>query len=520
MASERSKHLLKNSAASVVLRVINIFMKFILRTVFLYYLGVEYTGISTLFIDILQVLSLFDLGISNAMIFALYKPMAERDSKKVSALMNFYKKAYFMIGVAVLVAGFAITPFLDYIVNDVPNITESIQVIFLFYVVTTASSYFLVYRQSLLIADQRARVVFNIDTAVVIIEGIVTVVLIMLLRNFMIYLVVHLAFTIIRNIVVSYMATKRYKDLLIYNDEQLTKRDTKVMFNNVFSLGIYKISGVIINSVDSIVISAYIGTKEIAILGSYKLIVNSIRQMIESIAEAAKPTIGNLSIDSTPKKQNAIFKNFDFIAFVIAIITTTCLFVLLDPFIENIWLSKEYKLSIYTVIALIANYYISIMVYPVEIFRTGNGLFIQGKYRPAFMALLNVILDLIFVRYYGITGVLGATVLSRVLTQVWFDALLVHRLVFRSSVLSYYKTYAFRFLLAIISSGGAYYMANAINLSNAYLDFIVKAIIALLVPIIIILVVYRKDEQLIVFKDGLKNMIHKYTKGQNHDKQN
>lgn len=502
----RKQNLLKNSGASILLKLSNIFMKFLLRTVFIYYLGKEYTGVSTLFTDILQVLSLFDLGVTNAMIFSLYKPMAEGDKHKVSALMNFYKKAYFTIGTAILIAGFAITPFLNYIVNGAPNIQEDIRVIFLFYVISTTASYFLVYRQSLLVADQKARIVFIIDTLVVIIEGIIEVVLIMIFRSFMLYLIIHLISVIARNVIVSQIATKQYKDLLNYTDEKLTKRDTKVMFNNVYSLGIYKVSGVLINSADSIIISAFVGTSELAILGTYKLIINSIRQMVESIAEASKPTIGNLSVYATAKEQRKVFEKIDFISYWIALFTGVCLFVLLDHFVTKIWMNSSFQLGVQTIIILVINYYIGIMVLPVEIFRTGNGLFVQGKYRPAIMATLNIVLNLVFVQYWGIFGILLATFLSRVTTQVWFDALLIYKLIFRKSVIEYYKIYIVRFMIFVFTATTSYFIANIFNISNVFVDFLFKLFITVIISNLVMILIYRKDERFLYLKTTLLNI--------------
>lgn len=508
----RTENVLKNSGAGLFLKVGNIFMKFVIRTVFIYYLGKEYTGVSTLFTDILQVMSLFDLGISNAMIFALYRPIAEKDSKKVSALMNFYKKAYSFIGVLIIISGFILVPFLNNIVTNVPNIKEDIRVIFLLYVITTASSYFLVYKSSLLTADQRVRVIHMVDGLILLIESIIEVILIMIFRDFILYLLTHLIFVIIRNIWISMIATNSYREVLSFRNEKLSKDETKSMFKNVFALGIYKVSGVIIYSTDSIVISAFMGTANVAIIGSYNLIVNSIRQMIESIAESTKSSIGNLALTASSEKQRQIFDKMNFIAFWGATFCSTCFFVLLTPFVSSIWFDGTFKLGLDIIALTVINFYIAIMVYPVEAFRTGNGLFIQGKYRPAVMAILNIVFDIILIQYWGIMGVLLATFLSRLFTQVWYDAYLIYSRIFKKSVWIYLKDYFIKFLIMVGISALGYLLANSFTLDNKYIDFILKGLIAAILSNGILYIIYRNDSNFITLVNYLLKIKKKLLK--------
>ena len=121
MENSRTQNTVKNSAASLLFRLSNMVVKFIIRTAFIYLLGKEYTGVSGLFTDILTVMSLMELGLDGSMVYSLYKPLAEKDEKRVCNLMGFYKRAFHLIGVLVLVAGAALTPFLGYIVKDVPG---------------------------------------------------------------------------------------------------------------------------------------------------------------------------------------------------------------------------------------------------------------------------------------------------------------------------------------------------------------------------------------------------------------
>ena len=148
-----------NSAVNIVysfsVKLISFLASFILRTVFIRTLGMEYAGVSGLFTDILTVLSFAELGISTAMTYALYKPIADNDISQINRLMNFYKLAYRFVAGCVMAGGLICVPLLPLIVTDVPNIKESITLIYVLYLFNTASSYLLVYKSTLLTASQK-----------------------------------------------------------------------------------------------------------------------------------------------------------------------------------------------------------------------------------------------------------------------------------------------------------------------------------------------------------------------------
>ena len=210
MAESRTTNVLKNSIARLLQRISSILVQFVLRTIFIYYLGKEYTGVSGLFTDILNVLSLMEAGLDTSMVYALYKPLAEKNEKRIEALLDFYRKAFAIIGVLVLILGFGLIPFLGLIVKDVPNIKEDIRMIFAFYVVTSASSYFFVYKTVLLNADQKSRIISKWRTIVLLAECALEAVFLIVTREFLAYLIIHFIATVSNNLIISSITTKMY----------------------------------------------------------------------------------------------------------------------------------------------------------------------------------------------------------------------------------------------------------------------------------------------------------------------
>ena len=108
----RTKNSIKNILGGIIFRVIGIVFSFVIKTIIVWTLGRTYLGLNSLFASILSVLSLTELGIGSAMVYNMYKPVAEKDYELLSALLNTYKKLYRIIGIVILVIGLAILPFL------------------------------------------------------------------------------------------------------------------------------------------------------------------------------------------------------------------------------------------------------------------------------------------------------------------------------------------------------------------------------------------------------------------------
>ena len=495
MSNNRTQNVIKNSAASLIQRFVQILTHFALRTVFIYYLGKEYTGISGLFTDILQVLSLMELGLDASMIYSLYDPIAKRDESRISALLKFYKKAFTIIGVLVLLAGIVCVPFLHYIVKDVPNIHEDIRAIFLMYVVTSAFSYFLIYKSVLLRADQKARVIYNITSIVAIVESIVEIVLLIITRNFYVYLVLHFIATVGKNVIISLVSTKSYQQYFVDNESYLSKKEKSKLYKDLACLTVYNLAGVVIYSTDSVFISAFVGTVEVAIIGNFTLLINSIRTVVNQIVNAAKPSIGNLAATSSNDKQLVVFNRMNFLAFWVSCCCCTCFFNLLNPFVGELWFDPSYKTSVGIIAFLVVNFYLAVMSSPLESFRGANGLFVQGWTRPAVMAVLNIILDYFWGKAFGIIGILVATTVSRLATQVWYDPWLVFRKVFGKRVLPYFCNYIVYAFITFASCAITFYLCSLFTITQPLFSLLIKGIISIVIPNIIIFALYRKKDE-------------------------
>ncbi|UKI56602.1 MAG: hypothetical protein L6V90_05600 [Treponema succinifaciens] len=165
-----------------------IFFPFLIRTVLIKKIGIEYAGLNSLFSSILQVLNLTELGFASAVVYSMYKPIAEDDKDTICALLNFYKRVYFIIGLVILALGSAVMPFLPHLIKG--NVPQDINIYVLYsiYLVNTSLSYLLFgYKNSLLNAHQRRDVISNILTITQGLMNICQLLILVTIKNYYLY---------------------------------------------------------------------------------------------------------------------------------------------------------------------------------------------------------------------------------------------------------------------------------------------------------------------------------------------
>ena len=513
MAESRTDNAIKNAAASLCLRVVSILSQFFLRTVFLRVLGNEYAGVGGLFTDILNVLSLVELGLDTSMVYALFRPLAENDDGRVRSLLRFYRRAFRFAGTGVLAAGLLCAPFLRFLVGDLPAVQEDLRLVFLLYTVNAAVPYLFAERTVLLKAEQRGRIVSACGIAAQCVECAVSVWYLLTFRRFIGWLFLHLAVNFLRCGALWFVAGRRDARLFGEKAEPLSRGDKKRLAADLLCMTAYHVSGVAVYSTDSIFISRFLGAAQVAVTGNYSMIVNSVRTCAEQAAGAVKPSVGHLAATSSPEKQFRIFRQMHFASFYAACSGSACLYALLDAFVGDLWLDASYLLPPATVALIVANFYIAVMVFPVEAFRSANGLFRNGWGRPLVTAFLNLLLDAVLGRYYGLNGIFAATAVSRLLTQVWFDPYLIFRRVFDRTVARYLGDYLGKAMLTFVLCAATSFACSLMPIPNVLLNFICRAAVSAALPQLALFLLYRKHEDyreiLSVFRRILKRAAKK-----------
>ena len=270
MNKTRTQNVIKNMWVGTMFQIISLILGFVSRTIFIKILGKEYLGLNSLFTNILTILSFAELGIGNAIVFSMYKPLTNNDQDKLMRLTNFYKSIYKKIALTIITVGLLITPFLPYIIKEIPDIKESIYLIYIIFLFDTSVSYFFSYRTSIISADQKNYIIITYTHIFKIVQIILQLSLLYYTHNYLLYLFLQVLNTVLTQWFLANKSKKMYPSLAkLDKDKTLANDERKSIFTNVKALFVYKFSSVILNGTDSIIISKYLGLATLGLYSNY-----------------------------------------------------------------------------------------------------------------------------------------------------------------------------------------------------------------------------------------------------------
>ena len=502
MNDSRTKKTALNVLGGIAVKLSGFLTAFVTRTIFLYVLGIEYAGVSSVFTNVLTVLSFAELGIGTAITYALYKPIAENDEKQIGKLMNAYRKIYTTIAAVIFLLGLCVLPFMDYIIKDAPSIVEDLRLIYLLYLANTAVSYLLIYKSTFLVATQKEHLVSKYKIIISLVKTAVECTALLVFKNFIVYLVCSIVISFVQNFVVAKVAEREYPILKQKCTERLEKAEKKKLFKDTRALAMYKVSGTVLNGTDSILISSMFGTGNAGILGNYNLITGQVYSFVMVLFGATSASVGNLAATSDKEHQYEIFKRMLFICFWLYCFCATSLWVLLNPFMY-VWQSGKYIFSELIVAFLVIEFFLRGMLSPVTQFRTSNGLFVQGRYRPVIMAVINIVTSILFAKWIGIAGIFLGTIVSRLTTQFWYDPLLIYKRVFNTSVRKYFVTYFIYAIVTVACCLSASTLLNLICPEEGLVKLLVGIALCAVIPNVAVIGCFHRTE---AFKGTLKTI--------------
>lgn len=497
----RTLNSLKNIVSGIGGQIISVLLKFISRTVFIYVLGKEYLGIEGLFTNILGILSIAELGIGTAIVYSLYKPLAEIDMKRTSAILNFLKRAYFLVSCVILVIGLILMPFLPYIITGTTDLVD-INLIYILYVFQSASSYwFSAYKGSMLQADQKKYILNFIRYLVNVITTVFQIIILLLFESFVIYTIIGILSNLAINLITAKKVDKMYPYILTNKKETLLKDEKKDIFKNVFGASLYRINSTIVRSTDNIVISAFISTVAVGIYSNYHLIINTIITIAKMIFSSIAASIGNLYASESKEKNYFIFKTICFFSFWFYGFFAICLWILLNPFI-TLWLNQEFLLANFTVLIIVIDFLMDGYQQVSITYKDACGLFWYGRYRPVATAILNIIISIYLASRMGISGVLLGTILSRLFTTWWFEPYMIYKYAFHKKSNEYFIKYIAFLILVFIVGALVSILCLPFSKYNIW-NFLIKVVICLVVPNTIFFILFRRTEEFkYLFKIG------------------
>ena len=500
----RTKNASRNIIWGGVSKVVLMIMPFFIRTIFIYTIGLEYLGLTSLFTSVLQILSLAELGFATAVVYSLYKPLADNDVDMVCAVMAFLKKVYLCVGSVILLLGIGASFFLpNFIHGDIPE-DINIYVLFYLYLANTVISYFFAgYKTALLTANQRDDISSKVITFASVVQYLLQGAVLLLFRNFYLYVIVLPLITLSINALNAYFAKKYFPQYVAKG--KLSKEQVKPMVKQIGGLLISRICAVSRNAVANILISSFIGLLSLAIYSNYLYIMTSVQGLLTIIGASILAGVGNSIVKESEEKNYKDFKKFNFLYMWISGLCFCCMVNLYQPFI-SLWVGKESTMPLYSMLLLCLVFYSTAAGDMRNTYINATGIWWQNKWRPILEAATNLVLSFVLIKRFQIAGLLVATLVSLVFINLWFGSKILYTEYFKSQkfsdfILSHLQYFLITIVVTAVTFGCCYFIK-----SISWGTLVLRLLICIIVPNILYLLFYCRRDEIQSLK-GLLNRI-------------
>ena len=498
MKIERTRNAARNIVFDGMLKLLNIIIPFFLRSIMLHYLGVEYLGLSGLFRSILSFLNLAELGVGSAMVFSMYKPIAEDDTGAICALVRLYRTFYRVIGLFIAVVGLALTPFLRNLIDgDIPA-DINLYILYFMNLGSTVLTYWLfAYKRSLLDAHQRTDVISKVSLCTQFVEYILKIPALIIFRNYYLFLGVQLAAQVAINILTALQVNRMYPE---YTPRGHLPRE-KVMdiVHRVRDLFTSKFSSVVFNFADTMVISAFMGLTALAVYQNYYFVITALRTFIEVIIGACIAGIGNSLVTESEEKNYRDLARLTMLFGWLMGVGSTMLLCLYQPFMQ-IWMGRENMLTFNYVICFVIYFYTMGMNKLINMFKDAAGIWHKDRFRPLVAALVNLGLNLATVRWLGLYGVLLSSVVSIVAVQIpWLFHNMFQEIFPRKYLWQYVRAFSSLAAVALVSCASSWLICSAFRL-EVWPALVLNACISFLIPNLLFFAIYGRGP---LFKESM-----------------
>lgn len=503
----RAKNSARNTLFAALAYVAKILAQFVVRFVFIRFFAPEYLGINGLFTNILSVLSLAELGVGNAIVYSMYKPIAENDTEKVKSLLRLYRNLYFIIAVVVITIGLALIPALPYLIKDAPNVDINLTVIYVLFLAQTVVGYFFAYRRSLVFANQRNDIESKVSFIAQILLAAVQIFIIVFWKNFYAYTAAVVLCNTIDALVV-YLISFRLFHEIRGKASKLAKVDAKEIAKNTGAMVFHKLGSAVVFSSDSIIISAFIGAAVLGYYSNYTLITTAMGTIINLILTAIKGSVGNFIAQRDPED---VYKTYNVLNWGLMCFNgfvTIGLINCFQHFIKIYTGNAEYVLELSTMLLLCVSFYLTQSRTLTNLFKDCAGLFWNDRFKPLFEAGINLGLNFLLVYYWGINGVILATMISTVVAPLWVEPFVLFKNYFKKSVGIYFIRYAVYTLITVAIGAITYGVCSFIPDTNVGW-FVLRLVVCLVVPVLLYLLVYFKTPEFKYLWGVAKELFHK-----------
>ena len=507
MTIERRRRTIVNISMGIIYRLVSIIFPFLIRTIIIKTMGDAYAGLSNLFTSILSTLSVAELGFSNAVIFSMYKPIIENSSEKICALLNYYKILYQKIGIIIFCIGALIIPILPHMIKgEYPN-DLNLYVLYIMYLFNLVFGYFFyAYKTSLFLAHQRNDVMSLISTIANLVQYTLQLIVLLVMKNYYIFILIYVIMVIPLNISYQIISKKMYPEY--YAIGRIDGCSRKTIKGQVLALFGHKVGATVLISIDSVLISSFLGLTELAKYGNYYYVINSIIAFTIIFSQSMLAGIGNKIISDSKQELSILFDELTFAWIWLVGWCSICMGCLFKQFME-LWFGKGYSYGIVQT-TFIVLFYFSWQFRTMGLtFKDAAGLWKKDWFKPYVGMVLKIALSVVLLKK---SSYMSAVLIPTILVMFFLYFPIETKVLYENVFFSKSTKYVFNMLKYVLVFAGimilCYSICELVD-NGSVLSFIFKILICIILPNIIVVFLFKNTLEFKLLVGDVKKVFRK-----------
>ncbi|MGL5822040.1 MAG: lipopolysaccharide biosynthesis protein [Sarcina sp.] len=477
----RVENSVKNVKYNFIMYIISMLLGFVSRSFFIRELGIDLLGVNSIIANLLGFLNIAELGISMAITYSLYKPLSDKDNKKIGEIMLLFRHYYRRISFFVLIFGIILSLFLKFFIKGQESLAN-VYIYYYLFLVNAVITYLFSYRQTLIIADQREYIITISTNVAKIVKIGIQILILVLFQSYIAWILLEIIFNLGNLLYLAKKCEKLFPEVNFKEKQDIKKikNENTQIIKDIKNVFMHKIATFIVFQTDGIVISIFLNLRDVGVYGNYTMLISSVVAIINAVMGSFSASVGNLVAESTKERVYDMFKKMYLLESFLALIIAYTMYHIINPFI-NIWLGNGFTFNMAIVGVLVVNLYIQISRNTVDRFRGAYGIF-WDVYAPIIEGVVNLILSVILIQEVGIIGVLIGTLISNILVVLLWKPYTVYKEGFKISVSKYFIKFIANIITVIISVIIADFIRKYVLLFigsgyNSLIEFFINAII-------------------------------------------
>lgn len=408
------RKLILNTTMSLLLQITTVICGFILPRLILEYYGSEVNGLIQSIAQFLYIVTFLEMGVGQVIQSSLYKPLSTGDLSIISKILKSGSKYFRTIASILVVYIFALAAGSSYVFGGTNNWTYTATLTLVIGLNSFAQYYFGLGDKILLNADQRGYIQYTIQ----IISNVLNIFLVsFLIRSGFSIQIVKLVTAVI--FLMSPIAIRLYVNKHYKIDRRISyaEEPIKQKWNGVAQ----HVATVALEGTDIIVLTLFSTLSNVSIYSVYYMIVSGIKQLYTAATNGIQSMVGTLWAQNDKRSFESVFQCIETVLHFVVVYLFTCVVILIVPFIKVYTFGIEDCDYIYPAFALILTiaYAIRCLRTPYNIVILAGGHYKQTQTCHIVSALLNIVISVIAVSFFGLIGIAIGTLIAYVYQTIW-----------------------------------------------------------------------------------------------------